>query len=98
MTVTADRYAGKVALVTGAASGIGRATATRLVAEGAMVVGGDVNVDALEILAKDLGEQFVGQRCDVTLEVDVAALVATAVDRFGGLHAAFNIAGGSRPR
>ena len=97
MTVTADRYAGKVALVTGAASGIGRATATRLVAEGAMVVGGDVNVDALEILAKDLGEQFVGQRCDVTLEVDVAALVATAVDRFGGLHAAFNIAGGSRP-
>ncbi len=97
MTITPERYADKVALVTGAASGIGRATATRLVAEGAMVVGGDVNHEALDALAGHLGDHFVAQRCDVTLEVDVAALVATAVERFGGLHAAFNIAGGSRP-
>ena len=47
MTVVEGRYAGKVAVVTGAASGIGRATATRLVAEGGVVVGGDVNVDGL---------------------------------------------------
>jgi NAD(P)-dependent dehydrogenase (short-subunit alcohol dehydrogenase family) len=95
VTVVEGRYAGKVAVVTGAASGIGRATATRLVAEGAFVVGGDVNVDGLEALAAELGERFVGQRCDVTSESDVAALVATAVDH-GGLHAAFNIAGASR--
>ena len=96
MTVE-GRYDGKVALVTGAASGIGRATATRLVAEGAVVVGGDVNTDGLNDLAGRLGERFVSQRCDVTIEGDVAGLVATAVDRFGGLHAAFNIAGASRP-
>jgi NAD(P)-dependent dehydrogenase (short-subunit alcohol dehydrogenase family) len=96
MNVT-DRYAGKVAVVTGAASGIGRATASRLVAEGAHVVGGDVNVDGLDELAGELGEAFVGQRGDVVVEADVAALVATAVERFGGVHAAFNVAGASRP-
>ncbi len=96
MTVE-GRYDGKVAVVTGAASGIGRATATRLVAEGAMVVGGDVNSDGLDDLAGRLGERFVAKRCDVTIEADVAGLVATAVERFGGLHAAFNIAGASRP-
>jgi NAD(P)-dependent dehydrogenase (short-subunit alcohol dehydrogenase family) len=96
MTVVEGRYADKVALVTGAASGIGRATATRLVAEGALVVGGDVNTQGLDDLGAHLGERFVGQRCDVTSEADVAALVATAVAN-GGLHAAFNIAGASRP-
>ena len=75
MTVE-GRYDGKVAVVTGAASGIGRATATRLVAEGAMVVGGDVNTDGLNDLAARLGERFASQRCDVTIEGDVAGLVA----------------------
>ncbi|MEO5723574.1 MAG: SDR family NAD(P)-dependent oxidoreductase [Ilumatobacteraceae bacterium] len=92
-----DRFAGKVAVVTGAASGIGRATATRLVAEGAAVVGGDLNTAGLEALADELGDRFVGQHCDVTAEADVAALVAAAVANFGGLHAAFNIAGATRP-
>ena len=97
MTVVEGRYDGKVTLVTGAASGIGRATAARLVAEGALVVGGDVNTTGLAELAAQLGERFVGRRCDVTIESDVVALVATAVEQFGGLHAAFNIAGASRP-
>ena len=92
-----DRFAGKVAVVTGAASGIGRATATRLVAEGAAVVGGDLNTAGLEALADELGDRFVGQHCDVTAEADAAALVAAAVANFGGLHAAFNIAGATRP-
>ncbi|MEO5902103.1 MAG: SDR family NAD(P)-dependent oxidoreductase [Ilumatobacteraceae bacterium] len=91
-----ERYAGKVAVVTGAASGIGRATASRLVAEGASVVGGDVNAVGLDALAAELGEQFVAVRYDVTSEADVAGLVATAVERFGGVDTAFNIAGASR--
>jgi NAD(P)-dependent dehydrogenase (short-subunit alcohol dehydrogenase family) len=94
--IVRERYDGKVAVVTGAASGIGRATASRLVAEGASVAGGDVNVAGLDALAAELGERFVGVHCDVTSESDVAALVATAVDRFGGVDTAFNVAGASR--
>lgn len=94
--IVEERYAGKVAVVTGAASGIGRATASRLVAEGASVAGGDVNAAGLEALASELGEQFVGVRCDVTIEADVAGLVATTVDRFGAVDVAFNVAGASR--
>jgi meso-butanediol dehydrogenase/(S,S)-butanediol dehydrogenase/diacetyl reductase len=86
-----DRFVGKTAVVTGAASGIGRAIAERLLAEGANVVGSDRNpID-------DLGARFVGIEGDVTQEASAEALVATAVDRFGDLHAAFNVAGGSRP-
>jgi meso-butanediol dehydrogenase / (S,S)-butanediol dehydrogenase / diacetyl reductase len=85
-----DRFAGKVAVVTGAASGIGLAITKRLLAEGAKVVGSDVNP------VGDLGDAFVGIEGDVTRESAAEELVATAVDRFGGVHAAFNVAGGSR--
>ncbi len=85
-----DRFAGKVAVVTGAASGIGRAIATRLLAEGAKVVGSDLHA------IDDLGEGFVGITGDVTKEAAAEELVATAVDRFGAVHAAFNVAGGAR--
>jgi meso-butanediol dehydrogenase / (S,S)-butanediol dehydrogenase / diacetyl reductase len=85
-----DRFAGKVAVVTGAASGIGLAITKRLLAEGAKVVGSDLQA------LPELGDRFVGIEGDVTQESSAEALVATAVDRFGGVHAAFNVAGGSR--
>jgi len=96
MMISKERYASKVAVVTGAASGIGQSTARRLVAEGASVVGGDIDEGGLVALAEELGERFVQQRCDVTVEADVEALIATAVESFGGLHAAFFVAGATR--
>jgi NAD(P)-dependent dehydrogenase (short-subunit alcohol dehydrogenase family) len=74
-----DGVAGKVVIVTGAASGIGRATARRLLADGATVVGADLpeSVD-------DLGERWSYVRTDVTDEAAVRALVAAAVDAGGG--------------
>ena len=86
-----ERFAGKVAVVTGAASGIGQAIAKRLLMEGAKVVGSDQNPIA------DLGEHFVGIKGDVTTEASAEQLIATAVDRFGAVDTAFNVAGGSRP-
>ena len=85
-----ERFAGKVAVVTGAASGIGLAIVTRLLAEGAKVVGSDVQP------LPDLGTDFAGIEGDVTRESAAEALVGTAVDRFGSVDAAFNVAGGSR--
>jgi NAD(P)-dependent dehydrogenase (short-subunit alcohol dehydrogenase family) len=86
------RYAGKVAVVTGAASGIGRSIARRLLDEGASVVAGDI-----ADVEDDLGDRWIAVRCDVTRETEVEALIAVAVERFGALHAAFNVAGASRP-
>ncbi len=91
MIAFTNRFVGKTAVVTGAASGIGRAIAERLVAEGANVVGSDRNP------INDLGASFVGIEGDVTQEASAEKLVATAVDRFGAVHVAFNVAGGSRP-
>src|SRR5215211_8205909 len=93
----AERFAEKVAAVTGAASGIGLAITRQLVAEGASVAAGDVNRDGLDRLAKELGERCHPVTCDVTQEREVESLIAAAADDFGGIHAAFNVAGGSRP-
>ena len=89
----AGRFAGRVALVTGGASGIGLATTRRFVDGGARVVVGDIDEAALATVASELGESVVTQRCDVTVEDDVARLADAAVDRFGDLHIAFANAG-----
>ncbi|GGS43648.1 3-oxoacyl-ACP reductase [Actinokineospora fastidiosa] len=89
------RLDGRVAVVTGGASGIGLASVRRLAAEGARVVVGDVDVDGGGAAAAEVDGLFV--RTDVTEEAEVVALFQTAVDRFGGLDVAFNNAGISPP-
>jgi meso-butanediol dehydrogenase / (S,S)-butanediol dehydrogenase / diacetyl reductase len=96
MTVIEGRFTGRVAVVTGGASGIGAAISRRLVAEGASVVAGDINKDNLAAMEAELGGAYVGQVADATVEDDVAALVGTAVERFGGLSLGFNVAGGAK--
>jgi NAD(P)-dependent dehydrogenase (short-subunit alcohol dehydrogenase family) len=85
--------AGKVAVITGGASGIGRATVELFVAEGAKVVIADVADAAGEALAKALGDSVVYQHTDVSEPAAMQALVDTAVTRFGGLDVMFNNAG-----
>jgi len=88
--------AGRVAIVTGAASGIGRASAERFAVEGAAVVVADVVEAAGEEVAAGIrrsGGRAVFVRCDVAEETQVAALVAAAVREFGKLDVMFNNAG-----
>ncbi|MFL6196721.1 MAG: bifunctional aldolase/short-chain dehydrogenase [Thermoanaerobaculia bacterium] len=75
-------FAGEVALVTGAASGIGRACAEALLARGAAVVGLDVDPKISGLFRRP---DFLGLPCDVTVEEDVAEAVEEAVSAFGGL-------------
>lgn len=93
----AGRFAGKVAVVTGGASGIGLAITRRLLAEGAQVAAADLALDRLQTLQDELGPGFLGQRGDVTREANIEALVAAAVQRFGAVDCGFNVAGGARP-
>jgi NAD(P)-dependent dehydrogenase (short-subunit alcohol dehydrogenase family) len=81
---------GKVAIVTGAASGIGRATAELFASEGAKVVLADVDAARGAEVAAALGADAVFQRTDVSKKEEVQALVDLAVARFGGLHVMFN--------
>ncbi len=85
--------AGKVAIVTGGASGIGRGTVEKFAAEGARVVIADVETDKGEALAAALGPDAFFRRTDVSDPEQVGALVAAAVDKFGGLHVMVNNAG-----
>jgi len=89
-----NRLAGKVALITGAASGLGRVGAELFAAEGASVVIADLadGDEAVEAIAAAGGDaSFV--RCDVTDEQSVEAAVQHAVETFGGLHVLYNNAG-----
>jgi NAD(P)-dependent dehydrogenase (short-subunit alcohol dehydrogenase family) len=93
-------FEGKVAVVTGAASGIGRATAQRFAAEGARVVLSDVDDVGLELATKTINQaggegQFF--RCDVSREADVVALMAFAEQTYGGIDTLFNNAGIEQP-
>jgi NAD(P)-dependent dehydrogenase (short-subunit alcohol dehydrogenase family) len=87
------RLAGKVAVVTGGASGIGAGTVRRFHVEGASVVVADVHAEAGAALAGELGERVTYVRTDVTREDEVAAAVDAAVERFGQLDVMFNNAG-----
>lgn len=86
-------FSGRVAVITGAASGMGRATAEAFARAGAHVVLGDVNERAGEGVAADIraaGGDALFARCDVRREDDVQRLVNIAVSNFGGLHAMVN--------
>jgi len=84
------RLDGKVAIVTGGASGIGAATCRRFVAEGARVVVADVNDDAGMAFVRELGPDALFRHTDVGSLADVEAAVAIAVERFGGLDVLHN--------
>jgi NAD(P)-dependent dehydrogenase (short-subunit alcohol dehydrogenase family) len=89
-------FTGQVALVTGASSGMGLATARAFADAGAAVVLADINRAALQGVTEELagtGHRVIGVPCDVADEGQVAALVATTVETFGRLDMAFNNAG-----
>ncbi|MGK3958816.1 bifunctional aldolase/short-chain dehydrogenase [Arthrobacter sp. R4] len=88
-------HATRIALVTGAASGIGKAIATRLAAEGACVVIADLNLENAQAVAEELGgpDVAIGVQADVTDEAQVSAAIDAAVLAFGGLDLVVNNAG-----
>jgi len=89
------RLDGKVAVVTGAGSGIGLATVRRFAADGARVVCADVDESTGRDAAQEVDGLFV--RADVTSETDVQAMFATATDQYGGIDISFHNAGISPP-
>lgn len=92
-----ERLKDKVAVITGGTSGIGEATARRFVEEGATVLIAGRSRERGEALARALGERALFQAADVMCEADIAALVDTALQRFGRLDCMFNNAGGNTP-
>jgi NAD(P)-dependent dehydrogenase (short-subunit alcohol dehydrogenase family) len=91
----AGRLEGKVAVITGGASGIGRASAVRFAAEGAHVVVADLDDAHGAEVAGEIDGLYV--RADVTSAADVDAMYDAAIERFGGLDVCFNNAGISPP-
>lgn len=89
----AGRLEGKVAAITGGASGFGEGAARRFVEEGAKVVIGDIQDERGQGVAGSIGDNCVYVHCDVTVEDDVANLVDTAVKEFGQLDIMYNNAG-----
>ena len=88
-----DRLEGKVAAITGGASGIGAGTVRRFVEEGAKVLIADLDQAKGDALAAELGSATVFLRTDVSKEEDIAAMVAETTDRFGRIDVLFNNAG-----
>lgn len=88
-----ERLRGKVAIVTGAGSGIGAETARLFAAEGARVLVADMRPEHGEAVAAELGDAGAFARADVSHEADVAAMIESAVERWGRLDVLFNNAG-----
>lgn len=94
------RLDGKVALISGAGTGIGREAARLFAAEGASVVIAEINPElglATERIVREAGGEATFVRTDVTDETQVEAAVAAAVDTYGSLNVLYNCAGGSIP-
>lgn len=89
----AGRLEGKIALITGGASGIGLGAVELFVAEGAMVVAADLQDEKGAMLEKRFPDRVRYAHCDVTSEADIAKAVALADSSFGGLDVLFNNAG-----
>jgi len=85
-----SRLKGKVAIVTGAAGGIGGAICRQFVAEGARVVAADINAEGLNRLAGEAGEGLTPQVCDVSSEQEIDNLVSVALANYGGVNVIVN--------
>lgn len=94
--MTDGRLAGRAALITGAAGGIGRESALLFAAEGARVACVDLDGDRVEAVAEEVrasGGEAIGVAADVSAAADAESMVAAAEKAFGGLHVLFNNAG-----
>ena len=87
------RFAGKTAVITGAASGIGLATCLRLASEGATVIAADIDDVGGEVLASTSNGKIIFKHCDVTSDADIKALMDFAAATTGGIDILFNNAG-----
>lgn len=92
------RLEGKRVVITGAASGIGRAAAELMAGEGARVLIADLDAGAASAAASDIGHGAVGTAVDVLDEKSLGAMVDLAADTFGGIDVLCNHVGGSNPR